>query len=81
MHLVQLFIRSDDKIQMDIIRLSGMPVIGIVTKILRERIREHVLDGGDYCLEIVLARNKTAQVVAINADDLVIAVIIGIELQ
>ena len=81
MHLVQCLIGIDHQIQVQVVGNTTMAIVGIVTEVLREGVREHVLDGGHNRLEVILARHETVQVVTVDADDLVDAVVIGIQLQ
>ena len=80
-HLVQIIIGIDDKVESHVIGQAAMAVVGIITEVLRERTRQHVLDRGDYRIEIILARNKAIDVVAVDADYLLITIVIGIQLQ
>ena len=40
-----------------------------------------MLDGGHNRLEVILSRDKPVDVVTLDAEDLVIAIVVGIELQ
>ena len=66
---------------MHVVEHATVRVIGIVTEVLRESIGEHVLDGGHNRLEVILPRHEAVDVIALDVDDLVVAIVVGIELQ
>ena len=80
-HLVEFIIGIDNEVEPHVVGQALMAVIGIVPEVLRESVRQQVLDRGKQRLEIILSRDKAADVVTVDADDLVIAAVVGIELQ
>ena len=80
-HLVQRVVGSDDQIEPHVVGLAAMGIVGIVTEVLGESAREHMLDGGHNRLEIILSRHESADVVALYINDLVNAVVVGAQLH
>ena len=80
-HLVQLVVGIDDEVEAHVVRQALVGIVGIVAEVLREGPREHMLDRGNDGVEIVLARDEAVNVVTVDVDNLVDAVVVGIDFQ